>query len=99
MSTKRRIKGHVRLPLGILTLTLVGPGPAPAAEPAAAAGTPVYTVLIADKATSFAVRRALDGAHRRLAEAGCQAVLSDFEDLSGRRLRDKLDARGGRGSE
>jgi hypothetical protein len=36
------------------------------------------------------VRRAVRGAARRLADPACEAILGDFQDASGRRLRDRL---------
>jgi hypothetical protein len=42
--------------------------------------------------TANAVRRSVEGAKRRLAEPGCQKVVSDFEDLSGRPLQASLEA-------
>ena len=40
------------------------------------------------------VRRAVEGAARRLADPGCQQVLTDFTDLSGRSLQTNLDVLG-----
>jgi hypothetical protein len=40
------------------------------------------------------VRRAVQGAARRLAEPSCEAVLGDFRDASGHALRERLAATG-----
>jgi len=93
MSTNRRIKGQVCLPLSLVLFAPFGTVAAAGSNPSAAAATPVFTVLIAEKTTAIAVRRALSGAYERLAEPSCQAVLSDFEDAAGQPLKSQLDAR------
>lgn len=67
----------------------------------ASASTPAaenrgYKRLAADDASweSASVRGALRGAQRRLANPGCQQVLRDFSDASGRTLRQNLDGLG-----
>lgn len=47
-----------------------------------------------DAMSRFAVRRAVQGAAVRLANPGCQDVLNDFADQSGRPLGTKLAASG-----
>ncbi len=42
----------------------------------------------------FLAGQAVRGAHRLLADPGCQSVFSDFIESSGRRLQDVLDERG-----
>jgi hypothetical protein len=41
-----------------------------------------------------ALRRAVMGARQRLARPECQQVFSEFEDASGRKLQERLDAHG-----
>jgi hypothetical protein len=43
---------------------------------------------------NFLVGQAVRGAHRLLADPGCQSVFSDFTESSGRRLQEVLDERG-----
>jgi hypothetical protein len=43
---------------------------------------------------AFAVVQAIQGAHRRLADARCQAVFSDFAKASGQGLQEVLDEQG-----
>jgi lysine-specific metallo-endopeptidase family protein len=54
----------------------------------------VFHVRLRHSRDGFLVGQALRGAHRRLAQPGCQAVFSDFTESSGRRLQDVLDERG-----
>jgi hypothetical protein len=72
-----------------LSPVLAAPGDAPVegAEPA-------FNVRLRRSRDGFAVSRALQGAFRRLADPGCQAVLSDFSLPSGRSLQEVLDAQG-----
>lgn len=51
-------------------------------------------VRMADERSARAVRRAAAGAHRRLGDPACQALLSSFRDPEGRTLRENLDATG-----
>ncbi len=65
-----------------------------AAEPGAiitvAPGTYWSRVHVADPIAALLVRRALDEAHRVLAETRCQSMLEDFQDAHGRSLRERL---------
>jgi hypothetical protein len=45
---------------------------------------------LSDSSTAAAVRWTLVGAAKRLARSKCQAVYSDFHDLAGRRLSERL---------
>lgn len=47
-------------------------------------------VHVHDPLGAWAIRSVLDGASRRLAEPGCQAIFSDYRDEKGRRLSEKL---------
>jgi hypothetical protein len=51
-------------------------------------------VRVLDGETAHALRRALVGADRRLAEPACREVLTDFTDAAGRTLEEVLDAHG-----
>jgi hypothetical protein len=51
-------------------------------------------VRVPDGETAHALRRALVGADRRLAEPRCLEVLTDFTDTAGRTLKEVLDAHG-----
>jgi hypothetical protein len=66
------------------------------AEPGGAGLTDedAFHVRLRQSRDGFLVGLALRGAHRRLADPGCQAVFSDFTESSGRRLQDVLDERG-----
>jgi len=60
-----------------------------AASSAQAASWP--RVEMPDPTSASAVRRALDGAAKRLQKPRCQKVLADFRDRQGRPLGQKLD--------
>ena len=66
------------------------------AEPGGAGLTDkdAFHVRLRQSRDGFLVGLALRGAHRRLADPGCQAVFSDFTESSGRSLQDVLDERG-----
>jgi hypothetical protein len=49
---------------------------------------------VRDNEAAQALRRALLGADRRLAEPACLEVLTDFSDASARTLKEVLDASG-----
>jgi hypothetical protein len=53
-----------------------------------------FRLRVPDGETVQALRRALLGADRRLAEPGCLEVLTDFTDAAGRTLKEVLDAHG-----
>jgi hypothetical protein len=53
-----------------------------------------FLVRLRQSRDGFVVGQAVQGAHRRLADPGCQAVFSDFTESSGRRLQDVLDEQG-----
>ena len=53
-----------------------------------------FQVRLRHSRDGFLVTQALRGAHRRLADPGCQAVFSDFSEPSGRKLQNVLDERG-----
>jgi len=57
----------------------------------AAAETSPFRVAVPYNDVAQAVRRALAGADRLLAEPACQEVLTDFRDASGRTLKEVLD--------
>ena len=68
--------------------------------PALSPGEPeVIHVRMSRSRDGFAVRQAVRGALRRLGDPRCQAVFSDFEEASGRRLQEVLDERGLSGQE
>jgi hypothetical protein len=66
------------------------------AEPGGAGLTDeeAFHVRLRQSRDGFVVGLAVRGAHRRLADPGCQAVFSDFTESSGRKLQDVLDERG-----
>jgi hypothetical protein len=88
-------RGIVRLRVGVvlvslgLSSVLVEPGDGPAEVTKAA-----FNVRLRRSRDGFAVSRALQGAYTRLADPGCQAVLSDFTLPSGRSLQEVLDEQG-----
>jgi len=51
-------------------------------------------VRLREALAASAVRRAVEGAGRRLQDPKCRAVLSDFADAAGRSLQSRLDERG-----
>lgn len=51
-------------------------------------------VRLREASAASAVRRALDGAKRKIKDPSCQAVLSDFHDLEGRPLESVLETAG-----
>jgi hypothetical protein len=53
-----------------------------------------FRVRVPHNEVAQAVKRALAGADRLLAEPACQEVLTDFRDASGRTLREVLDGIG-----
>jgi hypothetical protein len=53
-----------------------------------------FLVRLRQSRDGFVVNQAVRGAHRRLADPGCQMVFSDFNEASGRHLQDVLDERG-----
>jgi hypothetical protein len=53
-----------------------------------------FNVRLRHSRDGFAVGQAVQGAHRRLADPRCQAVLSDFSLPSGRSLQEVLDEQG-----
>lgn len=55
---------------------------------------PVVHARLSQGRDRFAVSQAVRGAHRRLGDPRCQAVLSDFKEPSGRTLQEVLDAEG-----
>jgi len=83
-------KGWTRRGLGlVMGLALsVQPAAAQAADPA----KPDFRITIADRDAASALAAALDGARRRLERPYCQELLTDFEDASGRPLRQNLEA-------
>jgi hypothetical protein len=77
-----RRRWTVRVGRCVLTLAVVGATP-----PTSAQGARGSSLTKPDAA---AVAQAREGAARRLEDAGCQRVLSDFQDAKGRPLKDKL---------
>jgi hypothetical protein len=61
-------------------------GGAAFAQPAVAQGPPVAHVYLSDTVARGLVLRAISGAQRRLEQANCRRVLSDFTDPSGQPL-------------
>jgi len=78
-----RSRWTVRFACGALTAAV-----AAAALPASAEGARRASLTKRDEA---AVERARDGAARRLADAECRRVFSDFHDAKGRALEQKLE--------
>ena len=70
-------------------------GSAAASQDAGAADDPPeaapFRVAVPHNDVAQAVKRALAGADRLLAEPACQEVLTDFRDASGRTLKEALD--------
>lgn len=95
MERRRWWRGGLRFALAA-TLPAVAQTSAWAGE-ATAHPSVAFNVRITHEATAGAVLRSLDGAFRRLGEAHCQQVFSDFHDLSGRRLQEALDSLGATG--
>jgi hypothetical protein len=70
-------------------VAIVAPAPCRAAEPALDFGRD--GVRLGATRLAEPLRRAVRGAARRLGDPACAAVLDDFEDASGRSLRERLD--------
>jgi len=76
-------------------VSLVSSVPGVVAEPGnATSGESAFLVRLRQSRDGYAVSRALQGAYRRLAEPGCQAVFSDFTESRGRKLQEVLDEEG-----
>jgi hypothetical protein len=73
---------------------LIGMGLLVLGVPALGAVEPSFLVRLRQSRDGFIVQQAVRGAHRRLADSGCQRVFSDFNEPSGRPLQDVLDALG-----
>jgi hypothetical protein len=73
---------------------LIGVGVLVLGLPALRADENAVQVRLRQSRDGFLVSQALQGAHRRLADPGCQAVFSDFTEPSGRTLQEVLDERG-----
>ena len=73
---------------------LIGVGVLVLGLPALQAEESSFLVRLRHSRDGFLVSQALRGAHRRLADPGCQAVFSDFTEASGRTLQAVLDERG-----
>ena len=75
-------------PRALLAAALVAAGPqaAPAAD--------YRNVRLTDSRGRFALGLALDASARELEQPGCQALLDEFEDVSGRPLRAALEESG-----
>jgi hypothetical protein len=66
-----------------------------AGAPAPSAASPKSPTIYAAAGTErFAIERAIAGAVQRLENAGCQRLLTDFTDASGRTLAENLAALG-----
>jgi len=89
MGSKGRTQGGVSLAVLVSLVCAAGASRAAAADDAPAA-PPFRTRGLHDEAGQ-AVKRALAGADRLLGEPGCQDVLTDFHDASGRTLKEVLD--------
>jgi hypothetical protein len=76
-------------------VSLVSSVPGVVAEPGSAASSEsAFLVRLRQSRDGYVVSQALQGAHRRLGEPGCQAVFSDFTESTGRRLQEVLDEQG-----
>ena len=73
---------------------LIGVGLLVLGLPALGADDEAFLVRLRQGRDGFLVKQAVRGAHRRLADPGCQRVFSDFNEPSGRLLQDVLDERG-----
>lgn len=75
-----------RFAWAVMALILTAlPRPTPAEE---------FRVRMGPTASSFTVRRALDGASERLRTTECRRLLHDFTDRQGRPLQERLDTFG-----
>jgi hypothetical protein len=94
-ATLRRFRRQAVPVLAATAFLALSTAPSPAAEPAAnRTSSPRYAIHIDHEPTANLLRRLLDGAHERLANARCQRVLDDFSDRDGRSLRARLDELG-----
>ena len=66
--------------------------PSPASHPQQT--TRLVTAAMNDATARFALERAAKAAAERLERPGCQKVLSDFRDVSGHTIQERLDALG-----
>jgi len=81
--------------VGLLTVSFcsLAASPNARAEDEVAEGVP-FRVRVAQTEAAYAVKRALRGADRRLAEPACRQVLTDFRVASGVTPQDVLEASG-----
>lgn len=87
MSTRKRTRGWMAAAAMALHTGL-----ASHAVAGETAGALAPRVRLREMSAASAVRRALDGAKRKMRDPRCQQVLSDFEDLQGRPLDAVLGA-------
>jgi hypothetical protein len=80
--------------IGVAMLVLALQGVQAEPDGAGLTDKDAFHVRLRQSRDGFLVGLALRGAHRRLADPGCQAVFSDFTESSGRSLQDVLDERG-----
>ena len=84
----------------VVSTSLAGAALVAIASAASAQPAPVSTyVRVRGPMTAAAVQRALDGARRRLSFPACQRLFAEFEDGTGRPLREALDGKGRSGPE
>lgn len=96
MGWSRKPRGASRLLWVVTGCSILAGGPAWPGVPDAAAATEPRAprVRLRDGFAAAAVRRAITGARRQLAEPRCQELLSEFTDASGRPLRAALEGLG-----
>jgi hypothetical protein len=96
MRTWKQTWGGVVLGVAGAVLTLNASALAQAASPGpsrASLDESTARIRVPDVATEWPLRQAINGAHQWLEDPACQAVFSDFQDLSGTLLADVLAER------
>ncbi len=91
MGTDRFLRGHLVLATSI-ALALAGSNTVAADLSSGTAPGPAFNIRIKDEKGAAALHSAIAGAYRRLGNPTCRQVLTDFENVEGRRLDEVLDS-------
>ena len=93
MCANRRCSGSLRFAVAAVLVVAGGSAETEAAN-VPTTSSALTNVRVSDLSTAGAVRRAVAGAEEWLEKTECQRVFSDFEDRSGKPLKDILAERG-----
>src|SRR5512132_3984813 len=97
MRVSGKARSDVSLGVAAVVLALHAPAVAQPADRGDARprhGSSKTRIHLPDIAMEWRLRQAIDGAREWLGSPSCQALFSDFEDVSGKRLSDVLAERG-----